>query len=492
PSVIVHTILLMGQRGGHQESWKKLEISPSETMKAEEENSKEEDRELKSKDCKLLSVFGAADLRNGNHVLSFLCTLNFLALTPSVPFSVLGLCFLLYRLTEEYADDSHFALPKLLSVPSTSAPSGVLSNIPPLCCLVTIGFTSLYRITVPVCATQKMKNVPYQMLLLLEQMQRGKQKAVSPRELALCLVAHRVKQLRELTDLPSHLDTGTEERNSCNAQKTCLVLLIILIEVVFSVCPVFVQYDAAQLFLTIWNLLKKQLKNLELVGKLSDLYTLCVQEHLVCQMCSSETKRNSSMLTLPVPLLDPCSHKLKTLEECLQCFFHPEELTGQNMCFCEHCGKKTPFLQVSRSIAPNSPLTVAARQHAAPSVFYAMTDVSVKLVRLPQTLTIHLKRFCFGRSAYIHKLSDCLPFPQDLDFNAVLTEQQCEAYDNEKDSWQYELFAVVAHSGSISSGHYCAYIRSLTECKWYCFNDSIVNQVRRRIHVSFVAFQTPL
>ncbi|OXB80475.1 UNVERIFIED_CONTAM: hypothetical protein H355_004308, partial [Colinus virginianus] len=389
PSVIVHTILLMGQRGGHQESWKKLEISPSETMKTEEEKS-EEDRELKSKDCKLLSVFGAADLRNG-----------------------------------------------------------VISDIPPLCCLVTIGFTSLYRITVPVCATQKMKNVPYQMLLLLEQMQRGKQKAVSPRELALCLVAHRVKpRIIFVSSLRSLTALAKRWRRVCGVRKkTCLVLLIILIEVAFSVCPVFVQYDAAQLFLTIWNLLKKQLKNLELVGKLSDLYTICVQEHLACQVCSSETKRNSSMLTLPVPLLDSCSHKLKTLEECLQCFFQPEELTGQNMCFCEHCGKKTPFLQVSRSIAP---------------------------------------------SAYIHKLSDCLPFPQDLDFNAVLTEQQCEAYDNEKDSWQYELFAVVAHSGSISSGHYCAYIRSLTECKWYCFNDSIVNQVRRRIHISFVAFQTPL
>lgn len=45
-------------------------------------------------------------------------------------------------------------------------------------------------------------------------------------------------------------------------------------------------------------------------------------------------------------------------------------------------------------------------------------------------------------------------------------------------TWQYELFAVVAHTGSTSCGHYCAYIWSLTECKWYCFNDSEVCQVR--------------
>ncbi|NXR11871.1 UBP18 hydrolase, partial [Semnornis frantzii] len=261
----------------------------------------------------------------------------------------------------------------------------------------------LRRITVPPDAGEKRRNVPYQMLLLLEKMQFDKQKAVYPSALASCLSVHRVK--------------------------------------------LFVQYDAAQLFLTLWNLIKMQMKNPELVKELSELYTICVQEHLACQKCSSETKRNSSMLTLPVPVLDASSHKLKTLEDSLQYFFHPEELTDHNMCFCEECGKKTPFLQ------------------------------SMKLVHLPQTLTIHLKRFCFEKSAHIHKLSHYLPFPENLDFNAVLTENQCQADDKEKAAWKYEIFAVVAHSGSISCGHYCAYIRSLTECRWYCFNDSHVCQV---------------
>ncbi|KFO13830.1 Ubl carboxyl-terminal hydrolase 18, partial [Balearica regulorum gibbericeps] len=287
-----------------------------------------------------------------------------------------------------------------------------LYNIGQSCCLnsllqvflMNIHFTGiLRRITVPPRAVQKRKNVPYQMLLLLEEMQCSKQKAVSPVDLAHCLSVYKVK--------------------------------------------LFVQHDAAQLFLTLWNLIKRQMKNPELAGKLSDLYTICVQEQVACQKCLFETKRNSSMLTLPLPVLDANSHMLKTLEDCLQCFFHPEELTDQNMCFCEQCGRKTPFLQ------------------------------SMKLVHLPQTLTIHLKRFCFEKSAHIHKLSHYLPFPQDLDFNAILTENQCQADDNEKAAWQYELFAVVAHSGSTNCGHYCAYIRSLTECKWYCFNDSEVCQV---------------
>ncbi|NXQ01649.1 UBP18 hydrolase, partial [Vidua macroura] len=287
-----------------------------------------------------------------------------------------------------------------------------LYNLGQSCCLnsllqvflMNIRFTRiLRRITVPSSPAQRRKNVPYQMLLLLEKMQCGKCKAVSPTDLACCLSEHRVK--------------------------------------------LFVQHDAAQLFLTLWNLLKKQMKKPELVEELSDLYTICIQEHLACQKCSFEVKSNSTMLTLPLPVLDANSHRLKTLEDCLQYFFHPEELTGQNMCFCQQCGRKTTFLQ------------------------------SMKLVHLPQTLTLHLKRFCFERSSLTHKLSHHLPFPQELDLREVLTESQCQADDSEKATWQYELFAVVAHSGSSSCGHYCAYVRRLTDCKWYCFNDSEVCQV---------------
>ncbi|KAJ7420215.1 ubiquitin specific peptidase 18 [Willisornis vidua] len=296
----------------------------TETMEAEAavQSNKDEAKELKAKEQRMTLVFGTADLKNGAHYC-----------------------------VEEKED-------KLQSCRNEKCHEGTKLN-------------NIDKITVPLYAMQKRMNVPYQMLLLLEEMQRGKRKAVHPTELACCLSAHRV--------------------------------------------DLFVQHDAAQLFLRLWNLIKKQMKKLELVEELSDLYTICIEEHLACENCSFETKSNSSMLTLPLPVLDSNSHRLKSL--------------------------------------------------------------SMKLVHLPQTLTIHLKRFCFEKSSYTHKLSHYLPFPQDLDFNRVLTGNQCQADDNEKASWQYGLFAVVAHSGSTSSGHYCAYIKSLTECKWYCFNDSEVCQV---------------
>jgi len=84
---------------------------------------------------------------------------------------------------------------ELLYVLSTSAPSGVVSNISPLYRLITIHVaSSLSRIIVPPHAAQKRRNVPYQMLLLLEEMQCGKQKAVSPIDFACCLSEYKVKR----------------------------------------------------------------------------------------------------------------------------------------------------------------------------------------------------------------------------------------------------------------------------------------------------------
>ncbi|KAL1251873.1 hypothetical protein QQF64_019669 [Cirrhinus molitorella] len=41
---------------------------------------------------------------------------------------------------------------------------------------------------------------------------------------------------------------------------------------------------------------------------------------------------------------------------------------------------------------------------------------------------------------------------------------------------RYSLYAVINHSGSRYGGHYTADIRSFTDNKWYCFNDSYVTE----------------
>ncbi|KAF3816499.1 hypothetical protein GH733_014672 [Mirounga leonina] len=160
---------------------------------------------------------------------------------------------------------------------------------------------------------------------------------------------------------------------------------------------VFVQHDAAQLYLTVWNLIKDQITDVDLVERLQALYTIQVKESLVCLECTVEKSRNSSMLTLPLPLFDMDSKPLKTLEDALRCFFQPRELSGKSKCFCEKCGKKTCGKQV------------------------------LKLTHLPQTLTIHLLRFSI-RNSQTEKICHSLDFPQSLDLSQVLIEEDlCNA-----------------------------------------------------------------
>nr|XP_012309688.1 ubl carboxyl-terminal hydrolase 18 [Aotus nancymaae]XP_021529629.1 ubl carboxyl-terminal hydrolase 18 [Aotus nancymaae] len=304
-----------------------------------------------------------------------------------------------------------------------------LHNIGQTCCLnsliqvfvMNMDFTRiLKRITVPRGADEQRRSVPFQLLLLLEKMQDSRQKAVRPLELAYCLQKYNV--------------------------------------------PLFVQHDAAQLYLKIWNLIKDQIADVDLVGRLQALYMIRMKDSLICLDCAMERSRNSSMLTLPLSLFNVDSKPLKTLEDALHCFFQPRELSSKSMCFCDNCGKKTRGKQV------------------------------LKLTHLPQTLTIHLMRFSI-RNSQTRKIYHSLYFPQSLDFSQVLPMEReiCDA--EEQPGGQYELFAVVAHVGMANSGHYCAYIRNAVDGKWFCFNDSNIcsagNCVSSGLHEGGVLMNMP-
>ncbi|KAM5298280.1 ubl carboxyl-terminal hydrolase 18 [Ctenodactylus gundi] len=283
-----------------------------------------------------------------------------------------------------------------------------LHNIGQTCCLNTliqvfvmnVDFTKiLKRMTVPRAAEDQRRNVPFQLLLLLEKMQDSRQKAVRPMELAYCLQKYNV--------------------------------------------PLYVQHDAAQLYLTVWNLIKDQITDVDLVERLEALYTVRIKETLVCLECNTESSRDSSLLTLPLSMFDMDSKPLRSLEEALRCFFQPKELANQSKCFCQSCGRKTSGKQV------------------------------LKLTCLPPTLTIHLLRFSI-RNSRTEKICHSLHFPESLDFSQVLPTEQDLGGAGDKSEGHYELFAVIAHAGMADFGHYCAYIRNPVAGQWFCFNDSHV------------------
>ncbi|KAL7982238.1 hypothetical protein Chor_009836 [Crotalus horridus] len=317
----------MGQKSGHPKEKRSPKLYGYQILAPEEEEDKENHKKENNKNLEKISkqfeeIIGMADSRNG-----------------AVGLYNIGLSCCINSLLQSFLMNRYFT-------------------------------TILRRIKVPFGAAEQKASVPYQMLLLLENMQRAKGKSVHPFDLIFCLSRHGVR--------------------------------------------LFVRCDASEVYYKIWNLLKDQITNTDLVERLTHLYTIRLQELLVCQKCFHEIKIDSNQLMLHLPMFDFDSHPIINLR--------------------------------------------------------------MKITYLPRMLTLHLARFRSKDGNRTRKVTHSLAFPPKLDFSQILAPEQFHP-DAKKRDGIYDLFAVIAHSGSADFGHYCAYIWSLTEYKWYCFNDSSVCKV---------------
>lgn len=267
-------------------------------------------------------------------------------------------------------------------------------------------FTDILQgMDMPEDAAALQNNMPYQLLTLFEMMQSSRRNAVYPYQLLRCLQKHGMK--------------------------------------------LFIQQDAAELFMTLFNHIRDQLVKPQpyLAGRLNSLYTIHVQEYLMCLNCMQEKTWDSKLIALPLLLSDPRFKRPTSLEEALVIFFRPEKLKEENMCLCKDCGEKTASLQ------------------------------GMRVKSLPGTLTLHLKRLFSSKSSWVKKISRRISFPLNLDLRQILEADAVCRESREQAHWKYELFAVVAHSGTPSYGHYCSYIRNTKDQRWYSFNDSSVSKV---------------
>ncbi|XP_069084131.1 ubl carboxyl-terminal hydrolase 18 [Pleurodeles waltl] len=267
-------------------------------------------------------------------------------------------------------------------------------------------FTDILQgMDMPEDAAALQNNMPYQLLTLFEMMQSSRRYAVYPYQLLRCLQKHGMK--------------------------------------------LFVQQDAAELFMTLFNHIRDQLAKPQpnLAGRLSSLYTIHIQEYLTCLKCTQEKTRDSNLIALPLPLTDPRFKRPTSLEEALAIVFRSEKPTEENMWLCEDCGEKTASLQ------------------------------GMRVRSLPRTLTLHLKRLSSTKSSWVRKISRRISFPLNLDLSQILEADVVCCESREQEDWKYELFAVVAHSGTPICGHYCSYIRNMKDQRWYSFNDSSVSKV---------------
>lgn len=139
---------------------------------------------------------------------------------------------------------------------------------------------------------------------------------------------------------------------------------------------------------------------------------------------------------------------LRHLDQCFDQFQFEELLSGENQYECDTCKKLVDAVK------------------------------GMKLEKLPDILTLHLKRFDIDYTTFENvKLNNKVIFPMQLDMNKHLRPEK-----GSTKTWSpynvYNLFAVQIHSGTIGGGHYYAYIKDKE--MWYEFNDSTVSLISEK------------
>ncbi|XP_048463490.1 ubl carboxyl-terminal hydrolase 18 [Rhincodon typus] len=210
----------------------------------------------------------------------------------------------------------------------------------------------------------------------------------------------------------------------------------------------YTQNDAAELFLTIFNLLLDQLQTPHIVEEMKRLFEIKVEQFVKCQ-CDEVTVRDNKFWSLPVPVKETQDGEDFTLEDGLKMFFSSQPVRRNNRCSNHDCKMKSPALK------------------------------GFKLISVPEVLNLHLNRFCAAsnREGFTRKIYSLVTFPETLNLNQFPNSERSQKYGNSQESWQYQLYAVLVHSGWASLGHYIAYVKSFKDSMWYELNDSNVFQV---------------
>ncbi|CAL9728721.1 ubiquitin carboxyl-terminal hydrolase 4 [Monosporozyma unispora] len=179
-----------------------------------------------------------------------------------------------------------------------------------------------------------------------------------------------------------------------------------------------------------------------------DLFQGQYASRLTCKVCetTSTTYQPFSVLSIPIP-----HDKSKTacnIIDCFNEFTKIENLEVDEQWSCPHCKKKQPSTK------------------------------KLTITRLPKNLIIHLKRF----DNRLNKNNNLINYP----FNLDLTEFWANDFDgrlptgvtNELPTrgqippFNYKLYGVACHFGSLYGGHYTAYVDKGLGKGWYYFDDT--------------------
>ena len=161
---------------------------------------------------------------------------------------------------------------------------------------------------------------------------------------------------------------------------------------------------------------------------------------ITCQKCSVESNKFEEFTSLSIPLIGN-TEKIP-LSNCLQEFFTPEILQGENAWECERCHER---------------------------------GIAIKTLciwKYPEILCLHFKRFQthFKNSKIVSSKNNT---PVGYDIQKIQIGEL----------W-YEPFVIINHMGNISTGHYTCYLLSKDKSKWILVDDDVIN-VPNKINIAY-------
>lgn len=154
------------------------------------------------------------------------------------------------------------------------------------------------------------------------------------------------------------------------------------------------------------------------------------------------------------------NNSMSTLMGCLDLFTRPEKLGSDQKFYCQNCQEKQESLK----------------------------QMSIR--KLPLVLCLHVKRF---EHSFVQRMSRkidrYLHYPFSLDMSPYMSSSIIRSRfgnrifafgGDESDTLsQFEVFAVVTHSGTLDSGHYVSYVRLRNQ--WYRCDDAWINEVEEDV-----------
>jgi ubiquitin C-terminal hydrolase len=207
-----------------------------------------------------------------------------------------------------------------------------------------------------------------------------------------------------------------------------------------------------------------------------------LEDYVRCDECGSKRSHTVAFQDLALDIRPFGSDKAYTsVGESLAAYCTPEVMDEGNKVDCEVCAKKTRstkgiqvvgwprllVLQLKRfTIDMDSPTLERMKLHDRVAFPFAFD---------PATLA--------SKAAPVTEPADSSASGSELaDSSATVTEPADSSASGKADTTpsppvgQYELYAVLVHSGSALGGHYFAHIKDLETRQWWTFNDSSVTR----------------